>query len=255
MLIIPAIDLKDGQCVRLKQGAMDNVTVFSDNPATMALKWVEEGARRIHLVDLDGAVAGKPKNADVIAEIARAVKGKATLQLGGGIRDTETIEWYLTVGIHQVIIGTAAVKDPDFVKEACWCFANKIIVGIDAREGKIATDGWEKTSDIDAIEFAKVSEKAGVSAIIYTDIARDGMLSGVNWEATKALADAVSIPVIASGGIAKMEDIEKLCEYAETNLVGAITGRAIYEGSLNYREAAEKAALVGNEARLASLGI
>lgn len=237
MLIIPAIDLKDGQCVRLRQGEMDQVTVFSEDPAAMAQHWVDCGARRIHLVDLNGAVLGRPANESAVAAIAEAVNGRALLQLGGGIRNMETIERYLAVGITSVIIGTAAIRDPEFLKQACRAFPGRIFVGLDARDGRIAISGWEETTDIDALKFAKDCEAVGASAIIYTDISRDGMLSGVNVEATVRLARAVSIPVIASGGVATLADVNALCGTGQANLAGAITGRAIYEGTLDVREA------------------
>jgi phosphoribosylformimino-5-aminoimidazole carboxamide ribotide isomerase len=237
MLIIPAIDLKDGQCVRLKQGLMEESTVFSEDPGATARHWVDAGGKRLHLVDLNGAFAGKPENAGAIKSIVEAVGGEIPIQLGGGIRDLDTIKFYLDNGIDQVIIGTAAVKNPDFVKEACVAFPGHIIVGLDAKEGKVAIDGWAKLTGHDVIEFAKQLEGYGVSSIIYTDIGRDGMLTGVNIEATVALAQALTIPVIASGGVTDLEDVRKLCAVADQGIIGAITGRAIYEGSLDFTAA------------------
>lgn len=237
MLIIPAIDLKDGQCVRLRQGEMDQVTVFSDDPVAMARHWVNLGAKRIHLVDLNGAVQGAPVNADAVKDIAQEVGNQAILELGGGIREMDTIDSYLSAGINSVIVGTAAVKQPEFLFESCRNFKGHMFVGVDARDGHLAVSGWEEITDVNAIKFAKVCADMGASAIIYTDIARDGMLGGVNIEATVAIAQALPIPVIASGGIATLADIEALCQTGQRNLCGAITGRAIYEGTLNFEEA------------------
>jgi phosphoribosylformimino-5-aminoimidazole carboxamide ribotide isomerase len=236
MLIIPAIDLKDGQCVRLRQGRMEDSTVFSDDPVAMAARWVEAGCRRLHLVDLNGAFAGEPVNGEVVAAIAVAWP-ELPIQIGGGIRSMETIERYLDAGVGSVIIGTKAVEAPKFVAEACREFADHIIVGLDARDGLVATDGWAKVSDIQASELARRFEDDGVSAIVYTDISRDGMMQGVNVEATVAMAGASGIPVIASGGITDMKDIKALSEVAAVGILGAITGRAIYEGSLDVAEA------------------
>jgi phosphoribosylformimino-5-aminoimidazole carboxamide ribotide isomerase len=237
MLLIPAIDLKDGACVRLKQGEMDGATVFSEDPAAMARHWIEQGARRLHLVDLNGAFAGKPKNEAAIKSILKEVGDEIPVQLGGGIRDLDTIERCLDDGLQYVIIGTAAVKNPGFLHDACGAFPGHIIVGLDAKEGKVATDGWSKMTGHDVIDLAKKFEDYGVEAVIYTDIGRDGMLTGVNIEATVKLAQALHIPVIASGGIAKLKDIDALCAVAEEGIMGAITGRAIYEGTLDFHKA------------------
>ncbi|VCU69380.1 1-(5-phosphoribosyl)-5-[(5-phosphoribosylamino)methylideneamino] imidazole-4-carboxamide isomerase [Pigmentiphaga humi] len=239
MLLIPAIDLKDGRCVRLRQGDLDDATVFSEEPAAMATHWFELGARRLHLVDLNGAVAGKPKNGASIKAIVDAVGDDIPIQIGGGIRDLDTIENYLDNGISYVIIGTAAVKNPGFLHDACGAFPGQIIVGLDAKDGKVATDGWSKLTGHDVTDLAKKFEDYGCSSIIYTDIGRDGMLSGVNIEATVKLAQHVRIPVIASGGIANLTDIEKLCAVEDEGIEGAILGRSIYEGTLDFRAAQE----------------
>ena len=236
MLIIPAIDLKDGQCVRLRQGLMEDSTVFSDEPVAMARRWVEAGCRRLHLVDLNGAFAGEPVNGEVVAAIAAAWP-ELPIQIGGGIRNLETIESYVKAGVSYVIIGTRAVKDPAFVAEACAAFPGRIIVGLDAKDGLVATDGWAEVSSLRADELARRFESDGVSAIVYTDIARDGMMQGVNVEATVAMARASSIPVIASGGITNLDDIRALNAVASEGICGAITGRAIYEGTLDVAEA------------------
>lgn len=236
MLIIPAIDLKDGNCVRLRQGLMDDSTVFSDDPTAMAQQWVEQGCRRLHLVDLNGAFEGKPVNGKVVTDIAKAYP-ELPIQIGGGIRSADTIDYYLNAGVQYVIIGTKAVKDPDFVTQMCKQFGGHIIVGLDAKDGLVATDGWAEVSEVKATDLAKHFEKDGVSSIIYTDIARDGMMQGVNVEATVAMAQASSIPVVASGGITNMDDIRALKAVADQGICGAITGRAIYEGSLNMKEA------------------
>lgn len=241
MLLIPAIDLKEGRCVRLKQGLMDQATVFSDNPAETALHWVKQGARRLHLVDLDGAFAGKPKNLDAIAAILQEVSKNIPVQLGGGIRNLETIEKYLALGLTDVIIGTAAVKNPEFVREACKEFAGHIIVGLDAKDGMVAIDGWATVTNHHVIDLSKQFEDDGVNSIIYTDIGRDGMMSGVNIEATVKLAEAVNIPVIASGGLTDLNDIRALCAVEKSGVAGAITGRAIYEGSIDFAEAQQLA--------------
>ena len=236
MIIIPAIDLKDGQCVRLRKGVMDDTTVFSNNPTEIASKWVEEGARRLHLVDLNGAFEGKPINEDCIKEITRTFP-KLPVQIGGGIRDLKTANAYIDAGISYLIIGTMAVKNPDFVKELCLEFPNKIIVGLDANNGFVATDGWAEQTNINVLDLAKKYEQYGVSSIVYTDIARDGMMQGVNVEATANLADKTSIPIIASGGVTNLDDIATLLKNAHYGIIGAITGRAIYEGQLNFRDA------------------
>jgi phosphoribosylformimino-5-aminoimidazole carboxamide ribotide isomerase len=241
MLLIPAIDLKDGHCVRLKQGEMDDATVFSDDPAAMARHWVDLGARRLHLVDLNGAFAGKPKNEAAIRAIVDEVGDELPVQLGGGIRDLDTIEAYLDSGIHYVIIGTAAVKNPGFLQDACTAFPGHVIVGLDAKDGKVATDGWSKITGHDVVDLAKKYEDYGVEAVVYTDIGRDGMLSGVNIEATVRLAQALRIPVIASGGITDLADIDRLCAVEDEGVMGAITGRAIYEGTLDFAAAQARA--------------
>lgn len=236
MLIIPAIDLKDGQCVRLRQGRMDDSTVFDDDPVAVAARWVHAGARRLHLVDLNGAFAGTPVNGEIVQAIARKYPD-LPIQIGGGIRSLETIEAYLKAGVQWVIIGTKAVKEPAFVAEACKAFPGHIIVGLDAQDGFVATDGWAEVSEVPAQDLARRFANDGVSAIVYTDIARDGMMQGVNVEATLALARATRIPVIASGGVTNMDDIKQLAEVADQGILGAITGRAIYEGGLDVAEA------------------
>ncbi|MCB1896392.1 MAG: 1-(5-phosphoribosyl)-5-[(5-phosphoribosylamino)methylideneamino]imidazole-4-carboxamide isomerase [Rhodocyclaceae bacterium] len=245
MLLIPAIDLKDGQCVRLKQGEMDDVTVFSEDPVAMARHWVDAGARRLHLVDLNGAFAGKPKNEAVIKAIVAEVGDEIPVQLGGGIRDLDIIERYLDDGISYVIVGTAAVKNPGFLQDACTAFGGHIIVGLDAKDGKVATDGWSKMTGHDVVDLARKYEDYGVEGIIYTDIGRDGMLTGVNVEATVKLARALRIPVIASGGIASMADIDALCAVEREGIEAAITGRAIYQGTLDFSAAQARADELG----------
>jgi len=235
MLLIPAIDLKDGKCVRLRQGRMDDATVFSDDPVAMAGQWVEAGARRLHIVDLNGAFEGRPVNANVVKAIAEAYPD-LPIQLGGGIRDEDTVQAYLDAGVQYVIIGTKAVSAPHFVNDLCLEFPGHIIVGLDAKDGKVAIDGWSKLSRHDVIDMAKHFEDDGVEAIIYTDIGRDGMMSGVNIDATVKLAQAIHIPVIASGGITNLDDIRALCAVADEGIMGAITGRAIYEGTLDFAE-------------------
>lgn len=235
MLLIPAIDLKDGKCVRLRQGRMEEDTVFSDDPVAIAGKWVGEGAKRLHLVDLDGAFAGVPRNGEVI-HVIRETYPEVQIQVGGGIRDEDTIQGYLDAGVDYVIIGTKAVSAPHFVSDICAEFPNHIIVGLDAREGKVAIDGWSKLSHHDVIDLAQKFEEDGVEAIVYTDISRDGMMGGVNLEATARLARAIRIPVIASGGISCIEDVRALGELVADGVIGAITGRAIYEGTLDFAE-------------------
>jgi phosphoribosylformimino-5-aminoimidazole carboxamide ribotide isomerase len=241
MQLIPAIDLKDGHCVRLKQGDMLQSTVFSEDPAAMAQSWFDKGARRLHLVDLNGAFAGKPQNFAAIKSILKAVGQDIPVQLGGGIRDLDTIERYIDAGLQYVIIGTAAIKNPGFLQDACTAFPGHIIVGLDAKDGKVATDGWSKLTKHDVIDIAKKFEGYGVESIIYTDIGRDGMLSGVNIEATVKLAQALTIPVIASGGLSNMADIEKLCAAEGEGIEGVICGRAIYSGDLDFAAAQVRA--------------
>jgi phosphoribosylformimino-5-aminoimidazole carboxamide ribotide isomerase len=237
MLIIPAIDLKDGRCVRLKQGDMNDATVFSEDPAGMAKHWLDQGAARLHVVDLNGATVGKPKNEAGIKAILSAIDGRIPVQLGGGIRDLDTIERYLDLGVSYVIIGTAAVKNPGFLQDACTAFAGHIIVGLDAKDGKVAVEGWSKLTGHDVLDLAKKFEDYGAEAVIYTDIGRDGMLSGVNIEATVKLARTLRVPVIASGGLTGLPDIEALCAVEAEGISGVITGRAIYEGTIDFRQA------------------
>ena len=238
MLIIPAIDLKDGHCVRLQQGRMDSATVFSEDPVAMARHWSEQGARRLHIVDLNGAVAGRPKNEKVIREMIKAVGDKTPIQLGGGIRDLDTIEGYIDAGVAYVVIGTAAVKNPGFLSDACYAFPGHIIVGLDAKDGKVAVEGWSKMTGHDVIDLAKKFEEYGPEALIYTDIGRDGMMTGVNIEATFKLAQAIKTPIIASGGLNNLKDVQTICaKLAPEGVVGAITGRALYEGALEFKKA------------------
>jgi phosphoribosylformimino-5-aminoimidazole carboxamide ribotide isomerase len=242
MLLIPAIDLKDGHCVRLRQGDMSDPTVFSEDPVAMAMQWVQMGARRLHVVDLNGARSGKPGNEAAIRKIVKAVGPDIAVQLGGGLRDLDTIERFIDDGVAFVVIGTAAVKNPGFLHDACSAFGGHVIVALDARDGKVATDGWSKLTGHDVIDLATKFEDYGVDAILYTDIGRDGMLTGVNVEATVALARAVRIPVLASGGIADITDIERLCAVEGDGIEGAILGRALYEGKLDFKAALERAA-------------
>ncbi len=235
MLLIPAIDLKDGRCVRLRQGRMEDETVFSDDPVDMAARWVGEGARRLHLVDLNGAFAGEPVNGEAVRGIA-AANPDLPIQVGGGIRDEATIEAYLHAGVSYAIIGTQAVKEPEFVARACREFPGHVIVGLDAKDGMVAIKGWAEITDHKVTELAKRFEQDGVSSIVYTDIGRDGMMTGVNVDATKALAEAVQIPIVASGGITNLDDVRALCEVQEAGITAAITGRAIYEGTLDFAE-------------------
>ena len=241
MLIIPAIDLKEGKCVRLKQGLMDQSTIFSEHPAETAKKWFDLGARRLHLVDLDGAFYGKPMNLNAIKEIISEIGQKIPIQLGGGIRSLDTIEKFLESGLDSVIIGTAAITQPGFLHEACYAFPGQIMVGLDAKDGDVAINGWAKLTGHNVIDLAQKFEEYGVESIIYTDIGRDGMLSGVNIEATVKLTEAVSVPVVASGGVTNLKDIEALCEVSNIGIRGVITGRAIYEGTLNFEEAQQLA--------------
>ena len=241
MLLIPAIDLKDGKCVRLKQGDMNDSTTFGEDPAAMARRWLDAGARRLHLVDLNGAFAGKPVNEAAIKAIIKEVGDEIPVQLGGGIRDLDTIERYLDDGLSYVIIGTAAVKNPGFLKDACTAFGGHIIVGLDAKDGKVATDGWSKLSGHEVIDLAKKFEDYGVEGVIYTDIGRDGMLSGVNIEATVKLAQALTVPVIASGGLSNIANIEALCAVEPEGVEGVICGRAIYTGDLDFAAAQKRA--------------
>ena len=245
MLLIPAIDLKDGHCVRLKQGDMDQSTTFGEEPDVMARSWVSRGARRLHLVDLNGAFAGQPKNEQAIRKILREVGDEIDVQLGGGIRDLDTIERYLDAGLRYVIIGTAAVKNPGFLQDACTAFGGHIIVGLDAKDGKVATDGWSKLTRHEVVDLAKKFEDYGVESIIYTDIGRDGMLSGINIDATVKLAQALTIPVIASGGLSSMADIESLCAVEDEGVEGVICGRAIYTGDLDFAAAQLRADELG----------
>lgn len=233
MLLIPAIDLKDGKCVRLRQGRMDDVTVFADDPVVMAKRWLEAGARRLHVVDLDAAVAGRPVNLDPIRRIVDALPEEIPVQLGGGIRTVEDAESYLDLGVQYIIVGTRAVREPHFVNDLCLEFPGHVIVGLDARDGRVAIDGWSKLSRHDVIETAQHFERDGVEAIVYTDIGRDGMMDGVNVQATVRLAQSVSIPVIASGGVSSLDDIRALCAVEEEGVIGAIIGRALYEGGLD----------------------
>ncbi|MBA2722845.1 MAG: 1-(5-phosphoribosyl)-5-[(5-phosphoribosylamino)methylideneamino]imidazole-4-carboxamide isomerase [Methylibium sp.] len=241
MLLIPAIDLKDGRCVRLKQGDMNDSTTFSEDPAAMARRWLDAGARRLHLVDLNGAFAGRPVNEAAIKAILAEIDDEIPVQLGGGIRDLDTIERYLDDGLSFVIIGTAAVKSPGFLRDACTAFGGHIIVGLDARDGKVATDGWSKLTGHEVVDLALKFEGYGVEGVIYTDIGRDGMLSGINIDATVKLAQALTIPVIASGGLSKLADIEALCAVEGEGVEGVICGRAIYTGDLDFASAQARA--------------
>ncbi len=241
MLLIPAIDLKDGKCVRLRQGDMNDATTFGEDPAAMARRWVQSGARRLHLVDLNGAFAGKPVNEVAIRAILAEVGDEIPVQLGGGIRDLDTVERYLDDGLSYVIIGTAAVKKPGFLHDACTAFGGHIIVGLDARDGKVATDGWSKLTGHEVVDLAKKFEDYGVEGVIYTDIGRDGMLTGINIDATVRLAQALTVPVIASGGLSSMVDIERLCAVEREGIEGVICGRSIYSGELDFAAAQVRA--------------
>ena len=245
MLIIPALDIKDGHCVRLKQGKMRDATVFSEDPVGMARHCKAEGARRLHVVDLNGAAAGKPKNESVIRAILQALGDSLPVQLGGGIRDLDTIEHYLDLGVGYIIIGTAAVKNPGFLQDACTAFSGHIIVALDAKDGKVAVEGWSKMTGHDVVDLAKKFQDYGVEAIIYTDIGRDGMLTGVNVDATLRLARELRVPVIASGGLTSVEDIKALCKIESEGIDGVITGRAIYQGTLDFKKAQAEADKLG----------
>ena len=238
MLIIPAIDLKDGRCVRLKQGDMSTATVFSDDPVAMARHWAGEGAKRLHIVDLNGAIAGRPKSEKVIRDIVAAVGDAVPIQLGGGIRDLDAIESYLDAGVTYVVIGTAAVKNPGFLSDACYAFPGHVIAGLDAKEGKVAVEGWSKLTGHDVVDLARKFEDYGVEAIIYTDIGRDGMMTGVNVDATFKLAQQLKTPIIASGGLNSLEDVQAICQkLAPEGVIGAIAGRALYEGKIDLKKA------------------
>jgi phosphoribosylformimino-5-aminoimidazole carboxamide ribotide isomerase len=236
VVIIPAIDLKDGRCVRLKQGDMSTATVFSDDPVAVARHWAAQGAKRLHIVDLNGAIAGRPKNERVIREMIAAVGDQVPIQLGGGIRDLDAIEAYIDAGVTYVIIGTAAVKNPGFLSDACYAFPGHVIAGLDAKDGKVAVEGWSKLTGHDVVDLAKKFEEYGVEALIYTDIGRDGMLTGINIEATLKLAQRLKTPIIASGGLNSIKDIETVCEkLVPEGIIGAIAGRALYEGKLDLK--------------------
>ena len=238
MLIIPAIDLKDGRCVRLKQGDMNTATVFSDNPVEMARHWAKQGARRLHIVDLNGAIAGRPKNEKMIRDMIAAVGEQVPIQVGGGIRDLDTIESYLDAGVTYIVIGTAAVKNPGFLSDACYAFPGHIIAGLDAKDGKVAVEGWSKLTGHDVVDLAKKYEDYGIEALVYTDIGRDGMMSGINIEATLRLAQSTKTPIIASGGLNSVEDIQAVCsKLVPEGIIGAIAGRALYEGKLELKSA------------------
>jgi phosphoribosylformimino-5-aminoimidazole carboxamide ribotide isomerase len=238
VLIIPAIDLKDGRCVRLQQGDMASATVFSEDPVAMAKHWAAQGARRLHIVDLNGAVAGRPKNEKVIRAIISAVGDAMPIQVGGGIRDLDTIESYIDAGVAFVVIGTAAVKNPGFLSDASYAFPGRIIAGLDAKDGKVAVEGWSKLTGHDVVDLAKKYEGYGIEALVYTDIGRDGMMSGINIEATFKLAQAIKVPLIASGGLSSLQDVQRVCEkLVPEGVIGAITGRALYEGKIDFKQA------------------
>jgi len=249
VLIIPAIDLKDGRCVRLQQGDMSTATVFGEDPVAMAKHWAAQGARRLHIVDLNGAVAGRPKNEKVIREMIKAVGEAMPIQLGGGIRDLDTIESYIDAGVTFVIIGTAAVKNPGFLSDASYAFPGHIIAALDAKDGKVAVEGWSKMTGHDVVDLAKKYEDYGIEALVYTDIGRDGMMTGVNIEATLRLAQAIKIPIIASGGLNSIKDIETVChKLMPEGVIGAITGRALYEGKIDFKKAQAAADKAANKA-------
>jgi len=241
MLLIPAIDLKDGHCVRLEQGDMSVSTSFGDDPAAMARRWLDAGARRLHLVDLNGAFAGKPVNESAVKAIIKEIGNEIPIQLGGGIRDLDTIERYLDDGLSYIIIGTAAVKSPGFLKDACTAFGGHILVGLDAKDGKVATDGWSKLTGHEVVDLGLKFQDYGVEGVIYTDIGRDGMLTGINIDATVKLAQALTIPVFASGGLSSIADIEKLCAVRDEGIEGVICGRSIYTGALDFAKAQSRA--------------
>jgi len=247
MVIIPAIDIKDGRCVRLKQGDMRDATIFSEDPVGMARRWLELGARRLHVVDLNGAVSGKPKHEAIIRQVVDAVGDELPIQLGGGIRDLDTIERYIDCGVSWIVIGTAAVKNPGFLQDACAAFQGHIIVALDAKEGKVAVEGWSKMTGHDVVDLAKKFQDYGVEAVLYTDIGRDGMLTGVNIDATVALARELRIPVIASGGLNNVDDVKALCAVENEGIIGVITGRAVYEGTLDFKEAQATADALAGE--------
>ena len=240
MLLIPAIDLKDGKCVRLRQGRMEDSTVFSDDPVAMAERWVRAGARRLHVVDLNGAFAGQPVNAQVIRRIAQTFPD-LPIQVGGGIRDEQAIDAYLDAGVQFVIIGTKAVQEPHFINDLCLEYPGHIIVGLDAKDGRVAVNGWSKLSKHNVIDLAQIFERYGVEAIVYTDISRDGMMQGVNVDATVRLAQAIGIPVIASGGVSTLDDVRALCAVEQEGIMGAIIGRALYEGDIDLAAAQQLA--------------
>ena len=235
MLLIPAIDIKDGKCVRLRQGDMKDTTIFADDPVAAARRWVQAGAQRLHIVDLDGAVAGEPVNADLVHRIVEEFP-ELPIQIGGGIRDEDTVEAYLNAGVQYVILGTKAVNEPHFVSDLCVEFPRHIIVGLDARDGKLAVEGWSKLSKHDLVDLAQHFENDGVEAILYTDISRDGMLSGINIEATRELAESIRIPVIAAGGLTSLDDLKAVCEIVDSGVVGVVAGRSIYEGTLDFSQ-------------------
>jgi len=251
VLIIPAIDLKDGRCVRLQQGRMESATVFAEDPVAMARHWAAQGAKRLHVIDLNGAIAGRPKNEKVIRDMIQALEGKLPIELGGGIRDLDTIENYIDAGVSYVVIGTAAVKNPGFLSDACYAFPGRIIAGLDAKDGKVAVEGWSKMTGHDVVDLAKKFEEYGVEALIYTDIGRDGMMGGVNIEATLKLAQSIKTPIIASGGLNSLKDVQEICEkLVPEGIIGTIAGRALYEGKLDLKKAqaaADKA--LGNASR------
>jgi phosphoribosylformimino-5-aminoimidazole carboxamide ribotide isomerase len=244
VIVIPAIDIRDGKCVRLLQGDFDRTTVYSDDPVDMAKKWQAKGAARIHVVDLDGSRTGRPQNREVIERIAREID--VPLQVGGGIRDIETVSDYIGMGVGYCIVGTVALKDRDFVIEACQRFSDSLILGIDARDGKVAVEGWIERSMLTPLEIAKSYEGCGLAAIVYTDIGRDGMETGVNIDATKELAESVNIPIIASGGVSGIDDIEKLIDVEKSGIMGVITGKALYEGTLALEEAVARTRMAGH---------